>query len=105
VNPESPLISIVDFKAGQKAVRFGLRNYARIPTEGKTVGSAAVRIIIFNDKSEQVFADGKTMELVKDETKISLNFPQLPSGSYFIIIDALDRTTGGKDVYSGAIRL
>jgi hypothetical protein len=45
------------------------------------------------------------MELIKDETNISLNFPQLASGSYFIIIDVLDRTTGGKDVYSSAIRL
>ncbi|NTU50844.1 MAG: hypothetical protein HGA94_00165 [Candidatus Aminicenantes bacterium] len=105
VAPGGPVISIVDFKSGQKTIRFGLKNYARIPTEGKTVGSAAVRITIFNDRSEQVFADGKTMELIKDETKISLNFPQLPSGSYFIILDALDRTTGAKDVYSGAIRL
>ena len=105
VAPGGPMISIVDFKSGQKAIRFGLRDYARIPTDGRTVGSAAVQITIFNDKSEQVFADGKTMELIKDETKISLSFPQLPSGSYFIIIDALDRTTGGKDVYSGAIRL
>jgi len=100
-----PLISIADFKAGQKAIKFGLKNYARVETGGKTVGSAAVRIVIFNDKSEQVFADGKTMELIKDETNISLNFPQLASGSYFIIIDVLDRTTGGKDVYSSAIRL
>jgi hypothetical protein len=100
-----PLISISDFKGGQKAIKFGLKNYARVETGGKTVGSAAVRIVIFNDKSEQVFADGKTMELIKDETNISLNFPQLASGSYFIIIDVLDRTTGGKDVYSSAIRL
>jgi VWFA-related protein len=99
------LISIADFKAGQKAIKFGLKNYARIETGGKTVGSAAVRIVIFNDKSEQVFTDGKTLELIKDETNISLNFPQLGSGSYFIIIDVLDRTTGGKDVYSSAIRL
>ena len=105
VAPGGPMISIADFKSGQKSIRFTLRDYARIPTEGKTVGSAAVRITIFNDKSEQVFASGKTLELVKDETKISLDFPQLASGSYFIIIDALDRTTGAKDVYSGAIRL
>jgi len=98
-------IVIADFKAGQKAIRFNLKDYARVATEGKTVGSAAVRITIFNDRSEQVFADGKTLELVKDETKISLSFPQLPTGSYFIIIDALDRTTGAKDVYSEAIRL
>jgi VWFA-related protein len=105
VAPGSTLISIADFKAGQKAIKFGLKNYARITKGGKTSGSAAVRIVIFDDKSKQVFADGKTLELVKDETNISLNFPQLASGSYFIIIDVLDRTTGGKDVYSSAIRL
>jgi VWFA-related protein len=100
-----PVISITDFQAGQKAIRFGLRHYARIETGGRTVGSAAVRIVLFDDKSEQVFSDGKTLELIKDETNISLNFPQLASGSYFIIIDVLDRTTGGKDVHSSAIRL
>ena len=105
VAPGQALITIADFKAARQAIRFGLRNYARIPKEGRTVGSAAVRITIFNDASKQVFADGKTMDLIKDETNISLNFPQLPSGSYFIIIEVLDRTTGGKDVYSGAIRL
>ncbi len=81
--PGGPVISIVDFKSGQKAIRFGLKDYARIPTEGRTVGSAAVRITIFNDKSEQVFADGKTLELVKDETKISLELPPAPVGLLF----------------------
>ena len=105
VAPGQALITIADLKAGRQAIRFTLRNYARIPREGRTVGSAAVRITIFNDASKQVFADGKTMDLIKDETNISLNFPNLPSGSYFIIVEVLDRTTGGKDVYSGAIRL
>ena len=69
VAPGGPMIGIADFKSGQKAIRFTLKDYARIPSEGKTVGSAAVRITIFNDKSEQVFADGKTHELDKDENK------------------------------------
>jgi len=99
------LISITDFQTGPKSIRFGLRHYSRVETGGRTVGSAAVRIVIFNDRSDQVFADGKTLELIKGETNISLNFPQLEPGPYFIIIEALDRTTGGKDVYSGAIRL
>ncbi len=101
----APLISITGFETGPKSIRFGLRHYARIETGGRTVGSAAVRIVIFDGKSEQVFSDGKTLELVKDETNISLSFPKLAPGPYFIIIEALDRTTGGKDVYSGAIRL
>ncbi len=101
----APLISITGFETGPKSIRFGLRHYARIETSGRTVGSAAVRIVIFDGKSEQVFSDGKTLELIKDETNISLSFPQLAPRPYFIIIEARDRTTGGKDVYSGAILL
>lgn len=105
VAADKPLIVIADFEAGEKAVKFGLRNYARVDKDGKTLGLGAVKIVIFNDKSEQVFADGRTLELVEDKTTISLDFPQLESGSYFIIIEVLDAVTGGKDVYSSAIRL
>jgi len=100
-----PLITIADFKAGQKNIKFSLKNYARISIEGKLHGTADVRIIVFDDKSAQVFSEGKTLDLIKDETLISLNFNRLKSGSYFIIIDAYDRITSGKDVYSSAIRL
>jgi VWFA-related protein len=105
VAADKPLIVIADFEAGEKAVKFGLRNYARVEKDGRTIGLGAVKIVIFNDKSEQVFTDGKTLELVEDKTTISLDFPQLESGSYFIIIEALDAVTGGKDVFSSAIRL
>jgi len=100
-----PMITIADFQSGSKRIKFGLKNYARVSTEGKLHGAADVRIIIFDDKSAQVFSEGKTLDLIKDETTISLNFNQLKSGSYFIIIDVFDRLTSGKDVYSGAIRL
>jgi hypothetical protein len=33
-----------------------------------------------------------------------LTLLNLSSGSYFIIVESLDKTTGGKDVYSGSIR-
>jgi hypothetical protein len=100
-----PMITIADFQSGSKRIKFSLKNYAQISTEGKLHGTADVRIVIFDDKSAQVFSEGKTLDLIKDETTISLNFNQFKSGSYFIIIDAYDRLTSGKDVYSGAIRL
>jgi len=99
------LITITDFQSGSKRIKFSLKNYTRVSAEGKLHGTADVRIIIFDDKSTQVFSEGKTLDLIKDETTISLNFNQLKTGSYFIIIDAYDRLTSGKDVYSGAIRL
>jgi hypothetical protein len=102
---EQSLIMIADFKAGQKNINFNLKNYARINAEGKFHGTADVKIVLFDDKSDQAFSDGKTLDLLKEETHISLNFSHLKSGFYFIIIDAYDRITGGKDVYSSAIRL
>jgi VWFA-related protein len=105
IAPGQPMISIADFKAGDKNVKFSLKSYARVSSEGKMHGAADVKIVIFDDKSEQVFSDGKTLDLLKEETHISLNFNVLNSGSYFIIVDAYDRVSGGKDVYSSAIKL
>jgi hypothetical protein len=103
--PGQVLITISDFGAGQKNVRFSLKNCARTSSEGKMRGAADVKIVIYDDKSKQVFSEGKTLELLKDETHISLNFNMLKSGPHFIIIEAYDRFTGGKDVYSSMIEL
>jgi hypothetical protein len=105
ITVEGPLISINDFKSGAKTISFALKNYARVSSNEGFHGTADVGIVIFDDQSKQVFADRKTLNLIKDETRISLDFSKLQSGSYFIIIDAFDRMTGGKDVYSGVIRL
>lgn len=100
-----PLIRITGFQSGSKRIKFSLTNYTRTSTEGRLHGAADVRIVIFDDKSAQVFSDKKTLDLIKGETTISLSFNQLNAGSYFIIIDVYDRLTMGKDVYSAAIRL
>jgi hypothetical protein len=105
VAADKPKIVITDFEAGERAVKFSLRNYARADKDGQALGLGAVKIVIFNDKSEHVFADAKALELVEETATISLEFPQLGPGPCFIIIEALDAVTGGKDVYSTAIRL
>jgi hypothetical protein len=102
---EKQLITIADFTAGRQSIRFSLKKYARAQAEGKTSGAAEVRIVLYDDKSDQVFAQGKTLELIKDEITISLNFSNLRPGSYFIIIEAYDKISGAKDVLSRSIEL
>lgn len=105
IGKEPPPIIITDFQSGFKTIKFSLRNYVRVKTEGKTHGFADVKITIFDDKSKKVFSEGKTLELIKDDILISLNFNKLNSGNYFIIIEAFDKISNGKDVFSSAIKL
>ncbi len=101
----APLITITNFKAGKKNIKFSLINYKMIKIEGKLTGVADIKITIFDENSNKVFDEGKTLNLVKKETHISLNFNQLKSGSYFIIIQAIDRISQEADVLSSDIKL
>lgn len=102
---EAPPISIADFSAGRKRIKFTLKNYQITKVEGRNIGVADVRITIYDQDSNTVFDEGQTLEMVKRETNISLNFSQLKSGRYFIIIQAKDRIAEQSDVYSANIRL
>jgi len=98
-------ITIEEFKAGGQKISFTLRNYQMARVNEKTSGLADVKITIFDESSKKAFDEGKTLDLIKKETKISLNFPQLKPGAYFIIIQAIDRMASRVDVYSGLIKL
>ena len=100
-----PPIAIVNFDSGRKTIKFSLVNYQRVKMEDKLSGIAQVKIIIFDKDSNKVFEDAKVLQLVKDQTHISIPFNQLKSGSYFIIIQVVDRITNRTDVYSGQIKL
>ncbi len=104
--PAGPLpVSIGDFNVRRKTIGFALRNYQMTQIDNKRRGLADVRITIFDEQSNKVFEDGKTLDLIKEETKISLSFNHLKSGSYFIIISVFDRVATKSDVYSGLIKL
>ncbi len=105
VAPGPPAMTIANVKSGAKVLSFSLLHYLMGKSEGKTKGLAEVKITIFDDQSKNVFDDGKTLDLIKKETHISLNFGQLKSGDYFVIIQATDRLANEQDVYSGLIRL
>ena len=98
-------IAIADFEAARKTIKFSLVDYQRVQMEGKLSGVAQVKITIFDRDSKTVFDDTKVLQLIKDETHISIPFNQLKSGSYFIIIQVIDRITNRVDVLSKQIRL
>ena len=102
---EAPPISITDFKAGQKTIKFSLINYKMTKIKEKITGIADIKITLFDENSNKVFSEGKTLNLFKKETFISLNFNQLTSGSYFIIIQVIDKISNEIDVFSSAIEL
>jgi len=100
-----PPIAIANFDSSRKTIKFSLIDYQRVKMEGKMSGVAQVKIMIFDNDSNKVFEDTKVLQLIKDQTHISIPFSQLKSGAYFIIIQVIDRITNRVDVFSRQIRL
>ena len=100
-----PPLSITDFKAGKKTIKFSLINYKMTRIEEKLTGIADLKITLFDENSNKVFEEGKTLSFFKKETTISLKLDMLKSGSYFIIIQVTDRISQERDVLSSDIKL
>ncbi len=98
-------VAVKDFKVAGKIISFTLSRYQMTQIDGKRRGLADVKITIFDEGSNKAFDEGKTLDLFKDETHISLNLNWLKPGTYFIIIQAVDRVSNQSDVYSGLIKL
>jgi len=97
-------ITIAGFKANKKTIKFSLANYRMTKIEGKLKGIANVNITIFDENSNKVFNEGKTLDLIKKDTYIFLNFNWIKSGNYFIIIQAIDKISNEIDVFSKQIK-
>jgi hypothetical protein len=100
-----PVMTISDVSGGRKVLKFTLKNYAMVGAEKGRRGIGEVGITLYDDKSQKAFSEGKVLDFVKDEIHITLNLDRLKAGSYFLIIDALDKIANEKDVYSGVIEL
>jgi len=105
VPPRSTSIAIADVNSGGQKISFTLLHYQMAKVNDKTSGLADIKITIFDGASKKAFDEAKRLDLIKKETHISLNFPQLKPGDYFIIIQVLDRVANRADVYSGLISL
>jgi hypothetical protein len=98
-------ISIAQFESRRKTIKFSLINYQRTKMEDKLSGVAQVKITLFDKDSKKVFEDTKVLQLIKEQTHISIPFNQIKTGSYFIIIQVIDRITNKVDVFSKLIKI
>jgi hypothetical protein len=100
-----PAIAIAGLETGPKTLRFTLRHYEMTTIDNKRTGQASVKVTLYDGSSKQVFAEGRTLELIKSEIRISLSLDRLAGGEYFLIIEAFDKLSGQSDVYSGPVRI
>jgi len=102
---KSPPISITNFEAERRTIGFRITNFEKQNTGGKLVGIADVNITLFDEDSNKVFSEGKTLSLAKKDVHVSIKLNTLKHGTYFIIIEVIDKISNEKDVYSGEIEL
>lgn len=102
---ENPAIAIVDVRINRHTLEFSLKNPLKIETGSGARGLAEIRVTLFDEQSDEVFAESKVMDTVEDEIHIAINLEKLKKGAYFLIIDAQDKITGEKDVFSRMIEL
>jgi hypothetical protein len=100
-----PPVAIADFKVRGKVISFAVRNCQMTKINDRRRGVASVKITIYDGASNKVFDEGKTLDVFKEETRISLNFGWLNAGTYFIVVEAADLVANRTDVYSGLVRL
>jgi len=101
----TPPISLFNVKARRQSLSFSFTNYKRVRAEGKMTGYANVKVTLFDEQSNKIFDEEKALSLNKKETHISLNISQMGPGSYFVIIQAVDRITNEIDIYSSYIKI
>lgn len=99
-----PPITIVNFKADRKILSFSLVHYQMTTIDGRRRGAADVKITIYDANSNRVFDEGKSLDLTKEETHISLDFDWVRPGVYFIVIQAIDRMANEMDVYTSLVK-
>jgi hypothetical protein len=97
------VISISGFEAAGGTVSFTVGNCARLDKMEASTGKVMIKVTVFNDKSEKVFSEAKTLDLIADSLHLSLNFKKLQPGDHYIIVEAVDLVSGEKDVLSRAI--
>jgi len=99
------LIAITEVKATGQSLSFSIGHCRMLTVDGRRRGSASVKLILYNEATEKVFDEGRTFELIKETTRLSLNLEKLEPGNYFLIIEAVDLVAGATDVYNGTIKL
>ncbi len=96
----NPGILIKEIVTSNKILRFSLNNYVLVKKNEHDEGLVQVKITIFNEKSEKVYEDLKSLSIFKKKTSIGIPFKWFPSGQYLVIIEARDFYSGKSTVVS-----
>jgi len=100
---EAPPITIKNFETGRRTIKLSLVNYQRVRTKGVLAGYGSVKITLFDEASNKVFDEEKSLTMTEAELHISLDFEFLERGRYFIIIQAVDLIANEVDVFTKQI--
>jgi hypothetical protein len=99
------LIAISEVKVTGQSLGFSVDHCQILTVDGRRRGSASVKLLLYNEATDKVFDEGRTLELTRETARISLNIEKLEPGDYFLIIEVVDLVSGATDVYNGNIRL
>jgi VWFA-related protein len=105
VGAGAPSIEISGFQAKGRRIGFDVGKYGKSVLNWREVGQVLIKITVFDGESKKVFEESRGLELAKETTHLDLEFNKLPAGDHFLIIEAIDIVTGGKDVFSRPIVL
>ncbi len=105
IESEKPPIAISNFKFKNNTIEFTISHFERRRFEKKLMGIADVKIDLFDKNSKIVFSAPKTLELIEEKVRVSLNLGRLERGKYFLIISVTDKISNASDVFSTEIEL
>lgn len=101
---EPPQVAIIDFKVKEKIINFKVINFARQNIDGHRLGQLEITITILDKSSKVVFKDKKNLEAFKEELGVALKL-SIPEGSYFAIIEVVDKLLPAVDVLTAEIKI
>jgi hypothetical protein len=94
---ENPSIAISNFRYVNNIIEFALSYFERRVLKNRFIGLAEVSINIFDQNSESVFSETKTLELSKEEVHLSIDPGRLNKGTYSLIVSVTDKISNASD--------
>lgn len=101
---EPPQVAITDFKVKEKRINFKVINFSRRIISGQRLGQLEIAITILDYHSNVVFKDQKSLDAFKDELGVAIKL-SIPEGSYFAIIEVVDKLLPAVDVLTAEIKI
>jgi hypothetical protein len=103
---ETSQVKIIDFRGGDNSIELTISNFKMENIEGKKQGLIEVKITIYDENSNIVFSEGKTLNAFREDLHIKLRLDILQKGkNYFGIAEVSDKLSNSMDVVLKEIKL